>query len=201
MWTARILLLIGALLTAGGWFDGMLTKSKKTALLCAAPIVLGLSFVPTLREPSVRLCFAPCAFALLVFALCPTGHPLGALCAAVLGGLIGAKLTDTYPLFPEPGILTAAPTTVLAALYCRDRSAKALAVAAAPFIMLLFQAIGDYTLFQSTVLELGNGDALCAEVAGSAMILAAEMLRTAFKKRGFRTISASRRKVARREPS
>lgn len=172
MWTGRILLLLIFLLTAGGWFDALLPKPKKLAVLAAAPIVLGASFAPTLMTPNVRLCFAPCAFALITALLCPTDHPFGALCAAAFGGVIGWKLCDTLPLFPELGFLIAAPTAVLAALYCRDANAKALAIAAAPFFMLLLQAIGDYMLFHSTVLELGNEDALCAQTVGSGLLLA-----------------------------
>lgn len=183
MWTGRILLLTFLFLTAGGWFDGILTKPKKAAILLAVPIVLGLSALPTLKEPSVRLCFAPCALALLVAALCPTDHPLAALFAASLGGLIGWKLCDAFPLFPEPGILIALPTAALAALYCRDANAKALAIAAAPFGMLVFQMIGDYTLFQSTVLELGNGDTLCAQSAGLLFLLTGGLVRSRFGER------------------
>ena len=61
---------------------------------------------------------------------------------------------------------------MLGALYCRDANAKALAIAAAPFVMLFFQMIGDYTLFQSAVLELGNADALTAQTVGSGLLLA-----------------------------
>ena len=183
MWTGRILLLILLLLTAGGWFDGILTKPKKAAILLAVPVALGLSVLPTLRESTVRLCFAPCALALLAAALCPTDHPLAALFSATLGGLIGWKLCDAFPLFPEPGILIALPTAALAALYCRDANAKALAIAAAPFGMLIFQMIGDYMLFQSTVLELGNGDALCAQSAGLLFLLTGGLVRSRFGER------------------
>ena len=183
MWTGRILLLILLLLTAGGWFDGILNKPKKAAMIVAAPILLGLSFLPTLRESTVRLCFAPCALALTIAALCPTEHPFGALTAAVLGGLIGWKLCDAFPLFSEPGMLTALPTAALAALYCRDAEAKALAIAAAPFGMLFFQMIGDYMLFQSTVLELGNGDALCAQSAGLLFLLTGGLVYSRFRVR------------------
>ena len=143
MWTARILLLVLLLLTGGGWFDLSLFRREKIALLCLAPVVFGLSFLPTFRTPTVRLCFAPCAFALLIAALCPTTHPFGALCAALLGGFLGWKLCDALPLFFEQGFLTAAPTLVLCALLCRDANAKALAIAAAPFVMLFFQMVGD----------------------------------------------------------
>ena len=176
MWTARIALLTTLLLTAGGWFDMLLPKWKKRTVLLLLPVVFGLTFVPTLRTPSVRLCFAPCAFALMIALLCPTDHPFGALCAAALGGAIGWKLCDAIPLFPELGILIAAPTAALAALYCRDANAKALAIAAAPFFMLLLQAIGDYMLFHNTVLELGNEDTLCAQAAGSVLLLTGELL-------------------------
>ncbi len=172
MWTGRILLLLTFLLTAGGWFDDLFARPKKAALLIALPALLAISFVPTLRTPSVRLCFAPCAFALITALLCPTDHPFGALVSAALGGLVGWKLCDALPLFPEQGVLIALPTAMLAALYCRDANAKALAVAAAPFFMLLMQAIGDYTLFHSAVLELGSGDALCAQAIGSGLLLA-----------------------------
>lgn len=164
------------LLTAGGWFDGLLTKPKKAAILIAVPIVFGLSFVPTHMEPTARLCAAPCAFALLTAAFDPTDHPFGALFAAVLGGVIGWKLCDAFPLFPEQGILIAVPTVLLAVIYCRDGSAKALAIAAAPFVMLLLRAVEDGMLFQSTVLELGNADALCAQSAGLALLLTGGLL-------------------------
>ena len=176
MWTGRILLFVIFLLTAGGWFDTVFARPKKLAILAAVMIVSGSSFAPTLMTPNVRLCFAPCAFALMIALLCPTDHPFGALCAAALGGVIGWKLCDAIPLFPELGLLIAAPTAALAALYCRDANAKALAIAAAPFFMLLLQAIGDYMLFHSTVLELGNEDTLCAQAAGSVLLLTGELL-------------------------
>ncbi|MBQ6235951.1 MAG: hypothetical protein IJK54_08540 [Clostridia bacterium] len=166
MWTARILLLVLLLLTGGGWFDSTLFRREKIALLCLAPVVFGLSLLPTFRTPTVRLCFAPCAFALLTALLCPTDHPFDVLFAALLGGFLGWKLCDALPLFFEQGFLIAAPTLVLCALVCRDANARALAIAAAPFVMLFFQMVGDYMLFKSAVLELGNGDAFCAQSAG-----------------------------------
>ena len=177
MWTARILLLVLLLLTGGGWFDLLLFRREKIALLCLAPVVFGLSFLPTFRTPTVRLCFASCAFALLIAALCPTDHPFGAAFAALLGGFLGWKLCDALPLFFEQGFLIAAPTLVLCALFCRDANAKALAIAAAPFVMLFFQMVGDYMLFKSTVLELGSFDALCAQSAGLLALLVGGLLR------------------------
>lgn len=174
MWTARILMLILLLLTAGGWFDALLPKRKKTAILLLLPAVFAVSYVPTLREPSVRMCAAPCAFALLCALLFSTDHPFGALTAALLGGMVGWKLCDAFPLFPEQGLLIAAPTVLLAALYCRDASAKALAIAAAPFVMLFLRAVGDYLLFKSAVLELGCEDTLAAQAIGSALLLVGE---------------------------
>lgn len=177
MWTARILLLSLLLLLGGGWFDALLFRREKVALLCLVPVVFGLSFLPTLRTSSVRLCFAPCAFVLLTALLCPTDHPFGALLAALFGGFLGWKLCEALPLFFEQGFLVAAPTLVLCALFCRDANAKALAVAAAPFIMLLFRMTGDYMLFQSAVLELGNEDALCAQSAGLLVLLTGGLVR------------------------
>lgn len=178
MWTARIVLLSLLLLTAGGWFDVALGK-RKYAMLPALAVVLGLSFVPTLRTPSVRLCFAPCAFALLTALLCPTEHPFGAAIAAGLGGLIGWRLCETFPLFPEQGLLIALPTLLLAALYGREGSAIALAASAAPFVMLTARAAGDYTLFRSAVLELGDADALTAQAVGLFLLLTASAARRA----------------------
>ena len=177
MWTARILLLVLLLLTGGGWFDLSLFRREKIALLCLAPVVFGLSFLPTFKTPTVRLCFAPCAFMLLSAALCPTDHPFGALFAALLGGFLGWKFCDTFPLFFEQGFLIAAPTLVLCALFCRDANARALAIAAAPFVMLFFQMVGDYMLFKSAVLELGSFDALCAQSAGLLALLVGGFVR------------------------
>lgn len=177
IWTARIALLTTLLLTAGGWFDMLLPKWKKRTVLLLLPVVFGLTFVPTLRTPSVRLCFASCAFALLTAVLSPTDHPFGALTAATFGGYLGWKLCDLLPLFPEQGLLIAATALVFAALFCRDANAKALAIAAAPFGMLLWRAFGDYTLFQSAVLELGNADAMTAEAVGMLVLLAGGFVR------------------------
>ena len=180
MWTARIALLSTGLLTLGGWFDPLLPKRKKRALLLLCPVILGLTAVPTFETPSVRLCFAPCAFFLCTAILCPTDQPFSALVTALLGGFLGWKLIDTVPLFPEPGLFIALPALLLGALYCRDINAKALAIVAAPFVMLFFQMIGDYTLFQSAVLELGNADALTAQTVGSALVLAVTLLENRF---------------------
>lgn len=166
MWTPRIVLLITLLLTSGGWFDTLLPRGKKAAVLVLLPALFALSFVPTLREPVVRVCAAPCAFALFAAVLCPTEHPFGALAAAMLGGVVGWKLCDALPLFPEQGFLIAAPTVLTAMLYGRDRNARLLAIAAAPFVMLLLRSIGDYTLFKSAVLELGDADAFAAQTMG-----------------------------------
>ena len=177
MWTARILILTLLLLLGGGWFDTVLFRREKRALLGLLPVVFGLSWLPTLSEPSVRLCFAPCAFALLIASLCPTDHPFGALFTALLGGLIGWKLCDALPLFFEQGFLIILPTLLLCAFFCRDANARALAVAASPFVMLLFQMAGDYMLFKSAVLELGNGDTLCAQSAGLLLLLTGARVR------------------------
>ncbi|MBR4907221.1 MAG: hypothetical protein IKZ44_10285 [Clostridia bacterium] len=177
MWTARILLLVLLLLTGGGWFDLTLFRREKIAIFCLAPVVFGLSFLPIFRTPTVRLCFAPCAFALLIAALCPTDHPFGALFSALLGGFLGWKLCDALPLFFEQGFLIAASTLVFCALFCRDANARALAIAAAPFVMLFFQMVGDYMLFKSTVLELGSFDAFCAQSAGLLALLVGGLLR------------------------
>ena len=171
MWTARILLLVLLFLTGGGWFDAQLPKWKKTALLCTLPIVFALSFVPTITEPSVRLCPAPLAMILFAALLCPTDHPFGALMGALLGGGLGWELCETFPLFFEQGILIAFSTIVVCLFFCRDANAKALAVAAAPFVMLVCRMAGDYMLFRSTVLELGNGDALCAQIVGMFLLI------------------------------
>lgn len=177
MWTARILLLTLLLLTGGGWFDLLLFRREKTALLCLVPVVFGMSVLPTFKTPSVRLCFAPCAFALLTAALCPTDHPFGALFAALFGGFLGWKLCDALPLFFEQGFLIAAPTLLLCTFVCRDANARTLAIAATPFVMLFFQMIGDYTLFKSAVLELGSFDALCAQSAGLLALLIGGLVR------------------------
>jgi len=177
MWTARILFSVLLLLTGGGWFDLLLFRREKIALLCSIPVVFGLTFIPTFRTPSVRLCFAPCAFALLTALLCPTDHPFGALFAALFGGFLGWKLCDALPLFFEQGFLIAAPTLVLCVIVCRDANARALAIAAAPFVMLFFQMIGDFLLFKSAVLELGSFDALCAQSAGFLALLVGGFVR------------------------
>ena len=171
MWTARILLLAAALLSLGGWFNAILDRTRKRVLLFALPALFALSYVPTLRETFVHATAAPCAFLLLCALLCPTDHPIGTALCAVLGGTVGWKLIDLFPLFPEPGLLIALPTALLSLFYCRDANAKALAIAAAPFLSLWLRAVGDFTLFQSTVLELGSGDALCAQIAGLLLLL------------------------------
>ena len=177
MWTARILILAILLLLGGGWFDAVLFRREKILLLCLLPAVFAASWIPTLKEPVVRLCFAPCAFVLLAAGLCPTDHPFGALLCALSGGLLGWKLCDALPLFPEQGFLIAAPTLLLGFFFCRDANAGVLAIAAAPFFMLFFRMTGDYMLFRSTVLELGNGDALCAQSAGLLFLLAGGRIR------------------------
>ena len=177
MWTARILLLVLLLLTGGGWFDLLLFRREKIALLCCIPVVFVLTFIPTFRTPTVRLCFAPCAFALLTALLCPTDHPFGALFSALLGGFLGWKLCDALPLFFEQGFLIAASTLVFCTLFCRDANARALAIAAAPCVMLFFQMVGDYMLFKSAVLELGSFDALCAQSAGLLALLVGGLVR------------------------
>ena len=171
MWTARICLLITELLLGGGWFDALLDRSRKRVLLAALPALFALSYVPPLRETFVHAYAAPCAFVLLTALLCPTDHPIGAALAAAFAGIAGWKLADSFPLFVELGLLTAGPAVVFSQFYCRDRNAKALAVSAAPFVMLFCRAVGDYTLFQSAVLELGNGDALAAQTAGLLLLL------------------------------
>ena len=172
MWTARICLLISELLLAGGWFDALLDRRRKRVLLAALPMLFALSYVPPLRETFVHAYAAPCAFALCASVLCPTDRPIGALLAAAFAGIAGWKLADSFPLFAELGLFTALPAVAFAQFYCRDRNAKALAVAAAPFVMLFCRAVGDYTLFQSAVLELGNGDAFAAQTEGLLLLLA-----------------------------
>ena len=172
MWTARICLLMTELLLLGGWFDALLERSRKRVLLAALPALFALTYVPPLRETFVHAYAAPCAFVLCASVLCPTDRPIGAALAAAFAGIAGWKLMDSFPLFPELGLLTAVPAVVFAQFYCRDRNAKALAVAAAPFVMLLCHAVGDYTLFQSAVLELGSGDAFMAQTSGLLLLLA-----------------------------
>ena len=172
MWTARICLLMTELLLLGGWFDALLERSRKRVLLAALPVLFALTYVPPLRETFVHAYAAPCAFVLCASVLCPTDRPIGAALAAAFAGIAGWKLMDSFPLFPELGLLTAVPAVVFAQFYCRDRNAKALAVAAAPFVMLFCRAVGDYTLFQSAVLELGSGDAFMAQTAGLLLLLA-----------------------------
>lgn len=186
MWTARFLLLAAALLTVGGWFDAVLPRFQKRALLFALPLLFGLSFVPTVRETYVRACVAPCAAMLLAALVCPTEHPIGAGLCAVLGGILGWKLFDLLPLFFEPGLLVAVPTAALSLFYCRDANAKALAVLAAPFLALWMRAVGDYTLFQTAVLELGDGNALCAQTAGLLLLLVGGAIAVRFPARGLR---------------
>lgn len=171
MWTARICLLITELLLAGGWFDALFERRRKIAVLAALPALFALTYVPPLRETFVHAYAAPCAFVLCASVLCPTDRPIGAALAAAFAGIAGWKLVDSFPLFPELGLLTAVPAAVFAQFYCRDRNAKALAVSAAPFVMLFCRAVGDYTLFQSAVLELGSGDAFMAQTSGLLLLL------------------------------
>ncbi|MBQ6076608.1 MAG: hypothetical protein IJK88_00705 [Clostridia bacterium] len=172
MWTARICLLITELLLAGGWFDALFERRRKIAVLAALPALFALTYVPPLRETFVHAYAAPCAFVLCASVLCPTDRPIGAALAAAFAGIAGWKLMDSFPLFPELGLLVACPAAVFAQFYCRDRNAKALAVSAAPFVMLFCRAVGDYTLFQSAVLELGSGDAFMAQTSGLLLLLA-----------------------------
>ena len=190
MWTARILLLMTEILLCGGWFDAMPGKAQKRRLLFGLPVVFALSFLPDLSETYVHACAAPCAFLLLAALSCPTAHPIGAAICAALGGLFGWKLWDLFPLFFEQGLLVAVPTAVFSVFYCRDAKAKALAIAAAPFVSLLMRAIGDYTLFQSAVIELGNGDALCAQAAGLLLLLAGSAAYVRLSQRLLRSRSA-----------
>ena len=171
MWTARICLLITLLLLSGGWFDALLDRRRKIVAFAALPALFALSFVPPLKETFVHAYAAPCAFVLCIALLCPTDRPIGALLAAAFAGIAGWKLMDSFPLFRELGLLIAVPAVVFAQFYCRDRNAKALTVAAAPFFMLFCRAVGDYTLFNSAVLELGNGDAFSAQTAGLLLLL------------------------------
>ncbi len=171
MWTARIVLLLTALLLGGGWFDTLLDRRRKIVLLAALPALFALSFAPPLRETYVHAYAAPCAFLLTTALLCPTDRPIGAALAAAFAGIAGWKLMDSFPLFAELGLFTAVPAVVFAQFYCRDRNAKALAVAAAPYVMLFCRAVGDYTLFQSAVLELGSGDAFMAQTSGLLLLL------------------------------
>jgi hypothetical protein len=184
MWTGRIALLALGLLTGGGWFDRVLKKGTKRALLLLVPAVIGLTYAPTLRGASARLCFAPCAFLLAAALLCPLDEPVSALCAAVLSGLAGAKLSDAFPLFPEQGLLTALPALFLAQGFVKRTGARALAIAAAPFFMLLFRAAGDATLFSFAVLELGDGDALAAQTVGILLLLILEAVFARLPARG-----------------
>lgn len=167
-----MLLCVIELLTGGGWFDAMLRPKTKAGLLAGLPLVFFASFLPELSEPYVRVCAAPCACLLLCALLCPTEHPIGAVLCAALGGMLGWKLWDLFPLFFELGFLVAAPTVLFSLFYCRDANARAIAVVSAPFFSLLIRAVGDYTLFFSAVLELGSGDALCAQIAGILCLLA-----------------------------
>ena len=80
----------------------------------------------------------------------------------------------------------AAPALLFCTLFCRDADAKALAIAAAPLVMLFFRMTGDYMLFRSTVLELGNGDALCAQSAGLLLFLAGGLVRDRLRRSGRR---------------
>ena len=189
MWTARVLLLSTALLTGGGWYDAVADRKQKRGLLAGLPVVFALSFLPELTETYVHACAAPCALLLFFALLCPTRHPVGAAVCAALGGMLGWKLWDAFPLFPEPGLLIAVPTAVFSVFYCRDANAKALAAAAAPFVSLLMRAIGDYTLFQSTVIELGNGDALCAQSAGLLLLLSGGAAHVRLRQRFLRSRS------------
>ncbi|MBR0508253.1 MAG: hypothetical protein IJJ86_06550 [Clostridia bacterium] len=184
MWTGRIALLALGLLTGGGWFDRVLKKGTKRALLLLVPLVFGLTYVPTLYETSVRLCFAPCAFFLAAALLCPSDEPLSAAAAAALAGLLGEKLSDAFPLFPEQGLLTALPALALSFCFARSTGARALAIAAAPFCMLLFRAAGDAALFSFAVLELGSGDALAAETVGILLLLIFEAVFARLPARG-----------------
>ena len=177
MWTGRIALLALWLLTGGGWFDRVLSKGTKRALLALVPLVIGLTCVPTLREASVRLCFAPCAFLLAAAVLCPLKEPLSAAAAAVLSGVVGARLSDAFPLFFEQGLLTALPALFLSLCLAKRTGARALVIAAAPFCMLLFRAAGDAALFSFAVLELGTGDALAAQATGILLLFAVEELK------------------------
>ena len=190
MWTGRIALLAIGLLALGGWFDRVLSRGAKWAILLLVPLVFALSELPTVREVSVRVSVAPCTFLLCAAVLCPLEEPLSAAAAAVLSGLVGARLSDAFPLFFEQGLLTALPALAFALLIPKSMGSRALAIAAAPFFMLLFRAAGDAMLFSFAVLELGTGDALAAEAVGILLLLAVEAAANRAKEGSKRRVTA-----------
>lgn len=174
MYTAIVTLLILALLTIGGWFSAWFsTPLKKWAAVAACVLIAGLSLLPVFEEGQVRVHAASVVLLFFVLLTQQTQHPIGAVLAASLGGLVGWKLCDTFPLFVEQGLLIAAPTLLLTLLYGLDAQAKVLAVAAAPFVTLVCFAVSDDLLFRYCVLSLGSTDALVAQTVGLLCLLLA----------------------------
>ena len=163
----------------------------KLSLVMSMAIMLCLLFgvfTPSLRKPVYRFIFcALCLGALLLSSIetqAGKAHIMRICVACCFGGVIGWRLIDSLPLFPELELLACVPVVLLSFIYGKTIKDRLLTALIAPIVVCFCFALSDYLLFEFCVVSLGSEFAFGMQLGGVFAVLGLERLWLQLKDRG-----------------
>lgn len=160
-----ILLFSLILLTACGTYDGVTYRRKGLRWLYAALLLALLLLRNACVENAQLSLYAPSLLLpILLLVRMRRDEWGGVLIVSVFGGMLAWKLSTSYPLFPEQGLLQSVVSISLACIYCHRVQAKLFAAASAAIFSGLFLFVQDVLLFGFGRISLGSPELFDAQV-------------------------------------
>lgn len=179
-----ILLTSWVLLTLCGTYDHVMFRKRSCKVMFAVVLLCVLFLRDVTLENAWVSVYAPSVLLTGLLSACRRrGEWGGRLIVVLFGGMLGWKLSSSYPLFAETGLLLSVVYVSLSCIYCRSIQAKLSAVAGAAILSGLFQYVQDALLFGYGRVTLGNADLLDAQVISAYFLLNAECVLSSFKKK------------------
>ena len=108
------------------------------------------------------------AFAILLWR---KGEGICVLAAAALSGVIAWKAADLFPLFWGTSLVQAVAVLLFALMYCKESSARLLAIVLAPMVSGICYLFSDYFLFRYFFVHIGGREMMDVQII-SAFLLA-----------------------------
>lgn len=162
---SQILLISLLLFSLLGSYDGVVFRHRSERLLaCLSMVALLLLGRLGSESAAIRVQYG-CVFLAGFLALrTPWKEWGGIVIVSTFGGLLSWKLSTSYPLFEEQGLLIALVIISLAFIYCRAIYAKLFASACAVLFLGVFQLVQDYILFGYGKWVLGSDVMMDAQI-------------------------------------
>lgn len=179
------------ILYSSGAIEHSISTKKHRWLLAAACAILAFAMAIEISIGFVVNVGSILIFALLYFYRAKHDR-LKAVIAAIIGGLLGWKLCDVFPLFFDLGILCAVPCILFAVLYCKNLGCRLLIVLLAPLLSRLMVSLNDLVLFNYTIISIGGDWSNDAQAIGCfSVIILDSVKQTLFSFRHRRSAAAA----------